>query len=550
MASLRRLLTAALLVAALPAAAQTPGRLSPEFSTDGIVFGSSANSDASAVVSDAAGVVTLVGTTNQPCGRGTAAFVARYTPDGKPVAGFGQNGVARFGACGADTEGQSIAALPDGSFLILTTRADFRNDYEARRILPTGQQTCQEPVLFDAVPYGSATTPDGTVVVAVQSTDPADLRDVARVFVNYVTGACGLDQTFGRNGFARVPVVAGLIDAYDVAVQTDGRIVVGGDLTAPSSRQAPDGRPVARRAAIQDAHRGGGTTSLDPFVARLTASGSPDVTFGLDRTGLAVTRTPGVQDGYTAVATGPTGEIVGAGLSYVDTDTAGTPDRFLVGRYRFDGLPDPAFGTNGALVFEARPGQNGYATDVVVDAEARIVAVGFVRDAARSTLGWVLARLNAADGSPDAHFGTNGITVEQPRGNSGFLTGVALGPGDDLYVAGAADFQAAGQRVYAVARYAGKSPVTAGEDAPEAASALAVFPNPTRGAATLAVTQAEVAQARIVLVDALGREAAVVFEGTLAAGPHRLPVPTAGLPPGVYSVRTAGQAPVRLVVAR
>jgi len=87
------------------------------------------------------------------------------------------------------------------------------------------------------------------------------------------------------------------------------------------------------------------------------------------------------------------------------------------------------------------------------------------------------------------------------------------------------------------------SRATAGGDAPDAVTALgAVVPNPTTGGATVAWTLAEAGEARVSLVDILGREAAVLASGPHAAGPQRSTVP-AGLAPGVYVVRlVAGPA--------
>ena len=85
------------------------------------------------------------------------------------------------------------------------------------------------------------------------------------------------------------------------------------------------------------------------------------------------------------------------------------------------------------------------------------------------------------------------------------------------------------------------SVVTASGDTPDAVTALGtVAPNPTRGAATVAWALAEAGQARVSVVDLLGREVAAIAEGVHQAGAHRSDLP-AGLAPGVYLVRlTAG----------
>lgn len=88
----------------------------------------------------------------------------------------------------------------------------------------------------------------------------------------------------------------------------------------------------------------------------------------------------------------------------------------------------------------------------------------------------------------------------------------------------------------------------AGEpDAPASASGAslaALRPNPTtRGAETTLTLPADAA-VRVSVVDVLGREVAVVYDGTLPAGAHPLRLP-AGLAPGIYAV-VAATAEARL----
>ncbi len=79
-------------------------------------------------------------------------------------------------------------------------------------------------------------------------------------------------------------------------------------------------------------------------------------------------------------------------------------------------------------------------------------------------------------------------------------------------------------------------------DAPGAAFAAEVYPNPTRDAATLGFDLAEAGPVRAVLYDVLGREVGVLAEGVWSAGTHTVRVATEALPPGAYVLRleTAG----------
>ena len=87
--------------------------------------------------------------------------------------------------------------------------------------------------------------------------------------------------------------------------------------------------------------------------------------------------------------------------------------------------------------------------------------------------------------------------------------------------------------------------VTQGTDAeegtaePETAS-LSVYPNPSAGEAVVELTLSEASETRVVLFDVLGREVAVLHDGPLGTGSHRLALDGRRLPSGVYLVRVEG----------
>lgn len=78
-------------------------------------------------------------------------------------------------------------------------------------------------------------------------------------------------------------------------------------------------------------------------------------------------------------------------------------------------------------------------------------------------------------------------------------------------------------------------------------------PNPTTGAATVGFSLAQAGRVRLVALDLLGREVAVLHSGTTGAGPHTVSLSTGTLPAGVYLLRltSGGQvATQRLTVGR
>ena len=81
---------------------------------------------------------------------------------------------------------------------------------------------------------------------------------------------------------------------------------------------------------------------------------------------------------------------------------------------------------------------------------------------------------------------------------------------------------------------------------------VSVRPNPSAGRVEVVVEGAASRPVRVVVLDALGREVAVVWDGPVRAG-QRLEAPTAGLAPGAYVVRVVSGgavASVPLVVVR
>ncbi|HEX8385185.1 MAG TPA: T9SS type A sorting domain-containing protein, partial [Rubricoccaceae bacterium] len=77
--------------------------------------------------------------------------------------------------------------------------------------------------------------------------------------------------------------------------------------------------------------------------------------------------------------------------------------------------------------------------------------------------------------------------------------------------------------------------VVAAADGPTSGLALAVA-NPTRSGAAVRFSVPAAGSVRLVVVDVLGREVAVLAEGERAAGPHTAALPGA-LAPGAYVVR-------------
>jgi uncharacterized delta-60 repeat protein len=180
-----------------------------------------------------------------------------------------------------------------------------------------------------------------------------------------------LDSRFGNGGVAITDFSQTEDYAYDVAVQSDGKIVVAG--------------------------QSGIYPNLHSALARYNRNGRLDSTFG---TGGKVTLTfNSVSDYLFAVALQSDGKIVAAG------STSGTA--FLLARFNADGSLDQAFGTNGSV--ETTFGdQTAAGSAIVVQADGKIIVAGVSGAGPYSELNdFALARYNS-DGSLDQRFGSSG----------------------------------------------------------------------------------------------------------------------------------------------
>ena len=228
--------------------------------------------------------------------------------------------------------------------------------------------------------YGVALQSDGKIVVAGVTTSPTTGNDF--VCVRYNSDGT-LDTTFGTGGIVTTDVQIGSDDvARSLAIQSDGKIILGG--------YSDDGNQ--KKAAL----------------VRYNTDGTIDSSFGT--TGKVVTSFEGTQASEIKVLKihSLTGNIIVGGNTTVTTTKA----KPVIARYTSSGLLDTAFNTTGIQLLWIDSLDSQYlmtVEDLAVQTNGKISAVGWsdFPSMSYSNDNWA-CRINS-NGTMDTTFSTDGV---------------------------------------------------------------------------------------------------------------------------------------------
>ena len=229
-----------------------------------------------------------------------------------------------------------------------------------------------------------AVQPDGKILVGGRANTPSTV-DSSFALLRYNPNGT-LDPTFGSGGIVFTNIGESLDGITAIALQTDGKIVVSGF-----------------RAFVRPP---GEQRNGDIVVARYNSNGSLDTTFGSG--GKTLSDFGPVSeyfaDDATSINIQPDGKIVVGG----DSDGGGYFD-FLVARYNANGLLDTTFGNGGFVKTDLGNGYEDGSADVAIQSDGKIVSVGSALPDSYD-LDFALIRYNT-NGSLDQTFGTGGKVV-------------------------------------------------------------------------------------------------------------------------------------------
>ncbi|HEX3532021.1 MAG TPA: hypothetical protein VH988_33600 [Thermoanaerobaculia bacterium] len=345
--------------------------------------------------------------------------VVRYNPNGTVDTTFGNHGFTRvgFGFLSAD-EAFAAARQADGKILIGGFTGAFggspafalvrlRTDGTPDPAFGSGGMV-QTDLGGDDWILALKVQSDGKILAAGMTGSPAS-HDFALVRYN-PNGT--LDNTFGTGGKVITDFTGRDDRPAAIAVQSDGKILVGG-LSAPTA--AP-------------------TSSPQMALARYTPAGRLDTTFG---TGGKLLLTLGVKSGATAIAVLAGGKIlVGGGIFQAN----GHGNDFLLVRLNPTGTLDKTFGTGGKTVTDFGGGTAGNTDDIAAIAvltNGKILAAGEVK---ATTTGsgngqFGIARYTA-NGQLDTTFGSAGKVTTQFGSKGSRCTSVAVQANGRIVAAG------------------------------------------------------------------------------------------------------------------
>jgi uncharacterized delta-60 repeat protein len=333
------------------------GALDPTFGAGGVVVDRDLSGARSvALHSDGRFIVALGGITYS-ARRG----IARFLPDGGLDPSFGDDGVADIGIpqgtavdIALDAQGRVVAACTS-----LSVEGQYQYfDFAAARLTTEGTL---DPSFsgngwatfrispYDDIPMDMAVLPDGRILLAGEASGDAVLVRL--------TADGALDPSFDGDGLARTTFGQTFAQGRAVALQTDGRAVLGGGT---------------------DAFQG---------LARFEHDGRPDTTFGAG--GVVRVDGVGLAEGLALQLDGRLVTIGSAGPA-ADLDV-------LVRRYDPDGAPDASFGEEGAVRTDF--GWSDVGTAVSLDTDGRIVAAA-VTSRVGEGASFALARYLGGGGVP------------------------------------------------------------------------------------------------------------------------------------------------------
>jgi uncharacterized delta-60 repeat protein len=370
--------------------------------------------------------------------------LARYNSNGTVDTSFGPNGtgfvtldIRNANGTSSPDAASAVALTPDGKIVVAGTRNN--NDFAVARFTSNGlvdttfgaggkvTTDFTAPGTSTEVANAVAVQADGKVVVAGSRTDPS-FTGPRFALARYNTDGTLDSNNFGSGGLKTFAFTitsnTNSTGARAVALQADGKIVVGGSATNSV-----------------------GSITPDFAVARLNTDGSFDSNFG-GGSGQVMTdfSSAGVSDSVYALLVQPDQKIVAVGDAM--------NGNMGIARYTTSGTLDTATFASGQGKAWASAGTHPNAAyAVAIPPDGKLVLAGVAGPLNNTAVGnnFGVLRFTSA-GVLDTTFGTGGAFALDIDGRADEARGVAIGAGGYIVVAGSAGTVNTTDQAFAVAR--------------------------------------------------------------------------------------------------
>ena len=381
------------------------GELDLGFGIDGIVktdFGTTNDDKSYAVLVQPDGKIITAGYTFTTFSNDFA--VARYNYDGSLDVDFGTDGLVTIDFNGEKDFGYAAQLQPDGKILVAGTKCCF-DDFGMIRLNTDGtlDNTFGGDGKVETDFFGNL---DNGLSIAIQTDGKIVMGGEAygadRMFGLIRFNADGtIDDSFGVDGKVTTDVGIGHDYLKSITLQADGKILAGGYYDTEGS----------------DYH--------DYAIVRYNTDGTIDNSFGVD--GFVKQDIYHDQDFGFSIKTDADDNVLLAG--YSDTVDG---KYFTILRYTSAGLLDNTFGENGITTINF--GDISYCKDIVLQPDGKIILAGFkvITDPDYEI---ALTRLNT-DGKIDTSFGENGLVITDVGPEADYVYAVALQPDSKILAAG------------------------------------------------------------------------------------------------------------------
>jgi uncharacterized delta-60 repeat protein len=416
------------------------GSLDPTFGSGGVVTTAPGTVDgtAYALALESDGKIVAAGDSNG------GFTVARYTPAGALDTSFNKTGdvaltfdrarqSAHLGGVAVDGSGRIVVAGVSSTvkgleiaLARLNSNGSLDTTFGTKGMVLTA--VAGSPAINALV-----IQPDGKLLVAgwtnIGGYSWSDVAVLARYNANGT-----LDRSFGQGGVVTAALGAVGTDFWAVALQSDGRIVAGGEEYPAASNNSL----VA--------------------VARFNPNGSLDTSFGSG--GQVTTSIAGNYAEVHAVLVQSDGRIVAAGT--VLGGTQSTPqnnDEAALVRYDASGNLDPSFGTGGITVTPTPESISSTVNAAALQSDGRIITVGEYYDSTSSANAAFEVERYTSTGVLDTSFNGTGIVTTPITSGGAIAEAVVIQPTDGKIVAAGYTGTSTGNE-FALARYLGGSTTT------------------------------------------------------------------------------------------